>query len=178
MNEDKGILKDNDHNGKKSEMSRRQFLTYTLGATGGFLAAGITIPMIRFAVDPLLSSLGDSSDQKVVEVAKVGADPIEVKFMVNQKDGWYESENELIAWIYKEDGGDIRALSPVCKHLGCTVNYSKNDNQFICPCHDARYEKTGKNVTVAPTPLDEYTVSIKEGFVYLGGIVPNHLSGN
>ena len=26
------------------------------------------------------------------------------------------------AWVYKE-GDEIIALSPVCKHLGCTVNW-------------------------------------------------------
>ncbi len=40
--------------GTKREMSRRQFLSYTLGGAGGFMGAGIIIPMIRFAVDPVL----------------------------------------------------------------------------------------------------------------------------
>lgn len=34
-------------------MIRRQFLTYTLGGTGGFLASVALYPMVRFAVDPL-----------------------------------------------------------------------------------------------------------------------------
>ncbi len=40
---------------KRGEMSRRQFLSYTLGGAGGFMAAGISLPMIRFAVDPVLT---------------------------------------------------------------------------------------------------------------------------
>ena len=38
--------------GKK--VSRRKFLTYTLGGTAGFLASGVLFPMVRFAVDPVL----------------------------------------------------------------------------------------------------------------------------
>ena len=40
--------------GDKREISRRTFLNYALMGTGGFLAAGMITPMIRFAVDPLL----------------------------------------------------------------------------------------------------------------------------
>lgn len=39
---------------QKSEMSRRQFLSYTLGGSGAFMAAGMLVPMLRFAVDPIL----------------------------------------------------------------------------------------------------------------------------
>ena len=40
---------------KRGGMSRRQFLSYTLGGAGAFMAAGMSLPMIRFAVDPILT---------------------------------------------------------------------------------------------------------------------------
>ena len=38
----------------KQRVSRRQFLSYTLTGVGGFMAAGMLMPMVRFAVDPVL----------------------------------------------------------------------------------------------------------------------------
>ena len=39
---------------KKQQVSRRQFLNYSLTGLGGFMAAGMLTPMLRFAVDPVL----------------------------------------------------------------------------------------------------------------------------
>lgn len=161
---------------KRREMSRRQFLSYTLGGTGAFMAAGMTIPMIRFAVDPILKPSGEGSFIKVVEESKVTSEPKSFKFQIHQVDGWYESDVEMEAWIMRDDQNQIYALSPVCKHLGCMVNWNADprfQNQFFCPCHEAHYLKNGKNMAVAPDPLDEYTVKIENGFVYLGKVQPN-----
>lgn len=160
----------------KREMSRRQFLSYTLGGTGGFLAAGLTIPMIRFAVDPMLKPKAKSDWIKVVEEAKVDEEPKSFKFQVHQVDGWYESDPELEAWIAKGSDGKIFALNPTCKHLGCTVNWNGSPQfkeQYYCPCHNAHYTKDGKNLAVAPAPLDQYEVKVENGFVYVGQLGPN-----
>lgn len=160
----------------KKEMSRRQFLTYTLGGTGGFLAAMPLIPMIRFAVDPLLQSQGTSDMVKVVEADKITTEPQEFRFKKLQVDGWYVNEPEFIAWISKDDNGNIFALSPVCKHLGCTVGWNINPSlpgEYFCPCHGAHYTKDGKDLEVAQGPLDEYEVEVQNGFVYVGNLKPN-----
>ena len=36
------------------KVSRRQFLSYTLMGVGGFMASGMLMPMVRFAIDPVL----------------------------------------------------------------------------------------------------------------------------
>ncbi|MFD0711177.1 ubiquinol-cytochrome c reductase iron-sulfur subunit [Paenibacillus sp. GCM10027626] len=166
---------DNEHQPvKRKGMSRRQFLSYTLGGAGAFMAAGMTLPMIRFAVDPILKKKETGSLIKVVEESKITNEPQEFKFNIHQIDGWYVSDPELAAWITKDEKGEIFALSPVCKHLGCTIGWNtNNNNQYVCPCHDAHYTKEGKNLTVAPKPLDEYEVQLKDGWVYLGPIKAN-----
>jgi len=160
----------------RREMSRRQFLSYTLGGTGAFMAAGMLVPMLRFAVDPVLKPAGESAWVKVIEESKVTEQPQEIKFSVFQVDGWYESEPEFAAWIAKDAEGKIFALSPVCKHLGCMVGWNgdpRYQDQYYCPCHGAHYTKDGATLAVSPLPLDEYDVKIEEGFVYLGQVKPN-----
>ena len=41
----------------KRNVSRRQFLNYTLTGVGGFMAAGMLMPMVRFAIDPALAAI-------------------------------------------------------------------------------------------------------------------------
>jgi menaquinol-cytochrome c reductase iron-sulfur subunit len=163
----------------RKEMTRRQFLSYTLGGAGAFMAGGAILPMIRFAVDPILQKKAKGNFIKVIEESKVTSEPTEVKFPIHQVDGWYESDTKLSAWITKDAQGTIYALSPVCKHLGCTVSWFGSDskegdpNQYHCPCHGARYNMNGKNLKVAPKALDEYEVNMDNGWVYLGPLKPN-----
>nr|WP_150959822.1 ubiquinol-cytochrome c reductase iron-sulfur subunit [Aneurinibacillus sp. XH2] len=176
-NKDQGTQYPVDETSPKREMSRRQFLSYALGGTTAFMAMGPMIPMLRFAVDPILQTKGEADWVKVVEESKIQSEPQSFKFQVQQIDGWYESTPTLEAWIAKDDSGNIFALNPTCKHLGCTVNWNnpKFPNQYYCPCHDAHYTKEGKNLAVAPAPLDQYEVKIEGGFVYLGKLHPNEI---
>lgn len=161
------------------DISRRQFLNYTLTGVGGFMAAGMLMPMVRFAVDPVLKAdaAGDfiPTPQKV---SKITNEPKRVDFKFTQKDAWYESEVTNTAWVYKDDNGKIVALSPICKHLGCTVDWNSDKahpNQFFCACHFGRYEKDGTNVPGTPPmhPLDVYPYKeSKDGFLMLGKAKP------
>lgn len=162
----------------KHRVSRRQFLSYTLTGVGGFMAAGMLMPMVRFAVDPVLRAEESGSftptKQKVDELT---SKPVRVDFTFKQKDAWYESEVTSTAWVYKDDNGKIMALSPVCKHLGCTVGWNtskEHPNQFFCPCHYGRYEKDGTNIPGTPplAPLDVYPYKEKGGYLYLGQAKP------
>lgn len=161
---------------QRKDISRRQFLAYTLGGATAFMGAGAILPMIRFAVDPILHKKGEGDFIKVAEVSKITDVPQEFTFELPQQDGWYASTAMLTAWIRKDESGEIYALSPVCKHLGCTVGWNNDKafpDEYHCPCHGARYTKLGKNLAVAPKPLDQYTTKIDGGWVYLGDIVPN-----
>lgn len=140
---------------------------------GGFMAAATVMPMVRFAVDPALQAkAGGDLVATNVKVDDITTEPTRVDFKFEQVDGWYESTVTQTAWVYKDDKGDIVALSPVCKHLGCTVNWNSNPeykNEFFCPCHNGRYYKDGKNVPKTPptAPLDRYEYEIRDGILYL-----------
>ncbi|MGE7665986.1 ubiquinol-cytochrome c reductase iron-sulfur subunit [Ureibacillus composti] len=163
-----------------NRVTRRQFLNYTLTGVGGFMAAGMLMPMVRFAIDPALQTKAEGDFvQTSTKIADITEEPVKVDFSFEQVDAWYKSEVTDAAWVYKS-GDTIVALSPVCKHLGCTVNWNSDQahpNQFFCACHGGRYEKNGKNIPGTPPtgPLDEYEVSEKDGFLLLGKKIANTL---
>jgi glycine/D-amino acid oxidase-like deaminating enzyme/nitrite reductase/ring-hydroxylating ferredoxin subunit len=46
--------------------------------------------------------------------------------------------------VYKDDSGQAHAISAVCTHLGCTVEWNPADGTWDCPCHGSRFQPDGK----------------------------------
>ena len=72
------------------KVTRRQFLSYALMGTGGFMASAMLMPMVRFAIDPVLQAGGEGdfipTPQKVDDLSET---PVRVDFTVkDRKDGW------------------------------------------------------------------------------------------
>lgn len=64
--------------------------------------------------------------------------------------------------------GQWRAFSARCTHLSCTVRYRQDLGMLYCPCHDGRFDLTGKNVGgPPPRPLPEHAVVLKGDEVYV-----------
>ena len=57
-----------------------------------------------------------------------------------------EVDGEKIA-AYRDEQGTIHALSPVCTHAKCIVNWNSEEKSWDCPCHGARYDINGKVLT-------------------------------
>jgi cytochrome b6-f complex iron-sulfur subunit len=53
------------------------------------------------------------------------------------------------------------ALSSICTHQGCSVNYGPIAKQFSCPCHGGLFNISGKVLGgPPPSPLKQYTVAL------------------
>jgi cytochrome b6-f complex iron-sulfur subunit len=66
--------------------------------------------------------------------------------------------------IHSKDG--FVALSAVCTHLGCTVEFDPKRGLIICPCHNGIYDLRGNVLSgPPPRPLPAYGVSVVEGQV-------------
>lgn len=50
---------------------------------------------------------------------------------------------------YRDDEGVLHALSAVCTHLGCIVNWNPAEKTWDCPCHGSRFSHEG-NVIHGP----------------------------
>lgn len=64
--------------------------------------------------------------------------------------------------VLRTDEG-IVAFSRRCTDLGCLVSWNKEREQFVCPCHQGTFDKTGLNIAgPPPRPLDRFNI-IKRG---------------
>lgn len=63
------------------------------------------------------------------------------------------------------DGGFL-ALSLKCTHLGCSINWEKENNRFVCPCHSSAFDVKGNvNNPPAPKALDYFPVFAENGII-------------
>lgn len=58
--------------------------------------------------------------------------------------------------------GQVMAVNPTCTHAGCTVAWQKDQQLFVCPCHNSQFSGTGK-VSKGPAgqPLPAYIAKIE-----------------
>jgi len=54
-----------------------------------------------------------------------------------------EAEGEKLA-VFRDNEGTLHALSPVCTHLGCLVEWNRADQSWDCPCHGSRFDLQGR----------------------------------
>lgn len=64
--------------------------------------------------------------------------------------------------VYHDQDGRFHALSPICTHLGCIVQWNNSEKTWDCPCHGARFNATGEVLeSPATTELKPLTMDIK-----------------
>ncbi len=47
------------------------------------------------------------------------------------------------AAVYKKSDTETTAVSPVCTHMGCEVQWNNTDKTWDCPCHGSRFNVDG-----------------------------------
>ena len=58
-------------------------------------------------------------------------------------------------------GSSVRARSLRCTHWGCVVRWHEAERQYVCPCHDGRYDESGTVIAGPPPfPLRDLPVRI------------------
>lgn len=39
--------------------------------------------------------------------------------------------------------GEVRAVSRICTHMGCALDFQRSEQAFVCPCHGAEFNLNG-----------------------------------
>ncbi|MBI5559604.1 MAG: Rieske (2Fe-2S) protein [Deltaproteobacteria bacterium] len=49
-------------------------------------------------------------------------------------------------FVLFHDGTGTWAVSRICTHLGCRLNFSEKDHLLICPCHQSMFTTKGERI--------------------------------
>jgi cytochrome b6-f complex iron-sulfur subunit len=75
-------------------------------------------------------------------------------------------------FILRTEGGFL-AISAICTHLHCIVNWNEMLKKFECPCHGAKFNQNGEVLEgPPPRPLDLYKLQIVAGNVVVDRTSP------
>jgi nitrite reductase/ring-hydroxylating ferredoxin subunit len=86
------------------------------------------------------------------------ADPTPVSQLAEGEARIMHVEGQKLA-VHREDGGTLHALSPVCTHMGCLVEWNRAERTWDCPCHGSRFAVEGKVIEgPAKRPLEQKDV--------------------
>ena len=131
-----------------SAESRRSFLGVLLGLGSVFVGALLAVPLIRFALFPLLRRTTQLKSSSVGELSEFSplTEPVMRTVQIEQVDGWRKAVSEKAVYVTKDSQGQLRVLTSICPHLGCTVPWNKEKKEFVCPCHGATFAVDGSRV--------------------------------
>jgi Rieske Fe-S protein len=53
-----------------------------------------------------------------------------------------QMDTEKLA-VYRDEQGSLHAVSAVCTHMGCLVEWNSAERTWDCPCHRSRFRTDG-----------------------------------
>ena len=118
-------------------MKRRSFLKWLLAIFSTVAVSSFVYPLLRFLAPP-----GSEAKAQEIMLPKVDVPVGGAKNIVF---------NNTPAIIFNNKDKGYVALSKVCTHLGCIVEYNSERNSLICPCHAGIFDLEG-NVRSGPPP--------------------------
>lgn len=145
---------------------RRSFLAALLGVGSFVVGAILALPLIRFALFPLIRR---TTELKLSPVGNVGefsslTEPMMRTIQIEQVDGWRKAVSEKAVYVTKDSQGQLLVLTSICPHLGCTVPWNKEKKEFACPCHGATFAPNGSRIGgPALRGMDTLETSVQEG---------------
>ncbi len=81
-------------------------------------------------------------------------------------------------WVGRHSSG-YAVLSARCTHEGCTVDWKRDAEVFVCPCHGGRFDAEGRVLQGPPKlPLDTYASRLNGNIVAQTDGLPTELRHN
>jgi cytochrome b6-f complex iron-sulfur subunit len=146
------------NSGLSGTVSRRTFLDLIVQGSLAVTFIGILSAVASYIWPP-------RSARSAGAAAEMDAGSVEDIAMGKAKKVAYKEGTLVI----RTSGGFV-ALSAICTHLGCMLNWDEDKQVIVCPCHGALFDVKG-NVLAgpAPKPLPEYKLTIANNRIYVGG---------
>jgi cytochrome b6-f complex iron-sulfur subunit len=119
-------------------MKRRRFLTIILAFLGSITLFSFVNSLLKF----LAALPVRTAETKKLIIRKNEVPSGDAKNIIFR--------NAPAVIINRSDKGFI-ALSRVCTHLGCLVDYNRGERRLLCPCHAGNFDLEG-NVLSGPPP--------------------------
>jgi len=133
------------------DATRRGFVNWMLGTSVGAFLISVLYPVARYLVPPMV---GESTAASVTLPIKPGD--------VKPNTGQIFKFGTRPAILVRTSGGDLKALSAVCTHLNCTVQYRPDLSHIWCACHNGHFDLNGQNISgPPPRPLDAFVVNVR-----------------
>ncbi len=64
--------------------------------------------------------------------------------------------------------GEMIAVSALCTHFSCVLNWNQQNRTFVCPCHNGVFNATGDVISGLPTkPLSTLRVEVRRGEILI-----------
>ncbi len=154
-----------------SDPDRRRFLQVATCGVGAGVGLAIVAPVTRLVLAPVgeqtVTVPTDPIDVGSADSLRTGAEPRRYDLVApTVKDAWSAAHDVVIgsAWLRRVGDQQIEAFSAVCPHLGCAVGWDAAAKNFLCPCHNSRFEVGGKRMTgPAERGLDPLPIEVKDG---------------
>lgn len=153
---------------------RRTALKVISGAVGGAAALGVGAPIIRAVMDPsgktTVSGSGEEVEVGAYDVLPEDGTPMSVPIVLERpSDGWNRMPPTQVGsvWLSRHEDG-VRALSTICPHLGCGVDWDVASKRYLCPCHTTWFAPDG-TLLEGPSPrgMDPLETKVVEGRVWV-----------
>ncbi len=133
------------------KVSRRRFLDWFIGTSGGALFISVLYPVARYLIPPEIEESAARSVALAVRPEDVKPNSGQIFRFGNQP-----------GILVRTPTGDLRALSAVCTHLACIVQYRADLSHIWCACHNGHFDLNGKNIGgPPPKPLEQYAVNLR-----------------
>jgi menaquinol-cytochrome c reductase iron-sulfur subunit len=162
-------------------INRRSFFGALLGIGTAGMGALLAVPVLRYVLYPLYAK-SSKSGWSVVGTSDEFAsltEPTLKTIDFKQLDGWREVDSSQSVYVARGADGQLKVLSAICPHLGCSVSWQKGQDEFVCPCHGGHFAPDGKHVSgPPPRAMDSLPNKMQDGnlmvhFEYFRANVPN-----
>jgi len=65
-------------------------------------------------------------------------------------------------FVVRATDTQVLALSAICTHLRCVLEWDESSNSILCPCHDGAFDRNGNALSGPPTrPLRQYRAEVR-----------------